>query len=117
MHRISQIAASLHVQPEIRAIAEHARQDQGGRSGDVATAVAEFIDVFALNAIALARAPCVILAAGGITYPLYLPHMQMGYTILTAAGPVHTIEPRSFRERSCWPGLPGASWMAGSQQE
>jgi peptidoglycan/LPS O-acetylase OafA/YrhL len=33
-----------------------------------------------------------ILAAGGITYPLYLLHMQMGYTILTAAGPVHHAE-------------------------
>jgi peptidoglycan/LPS O-acetylase OafA/YrhL len=33
-----------------------------------------------------------IVAAGGITYPLYLLHMQMGYTILTAAGPVHNIE-------------------------
>jgi peptidoglycan/LPS O-acetylase OafA/YrhL len=33
-----------------------------------------------------------ILAAGGVTYPLYLLHMQMGYTILTAAGPVRYIE-------------------------
>jgi peptidoglycan/LPS O-acetylase OafA/YrhL len=33
-----------------------------------------------------------VLAAGGITYPLYLLHMQMGYTILTAAGPVRNIE-------------------------
>jgi len=30
----------------------------------------------------------VILAAGGITYPLYLLHMQMGYTILAAVDPV-----------------------------
>lgn len=29
-----------------------------------------------------------ILAAGGITYPLYLLHMQIGYTILAAAAPV-----------------------------
>lgn len=34
-----------------------------------------------------------VLAAGGITYPLYLLHMQMGYTILTAAGPVGHAEP------------------------
>lgn len=33
-----------------------------------------------------------ILTAGGITYPLYLLHMQMGYTILTAAGPVRHME-------------------------
>jgi peptidoglycan/LPS O-acetylase OafA/YrhL len=32
------------------------------------------------------------LAAGGITYPLYLLHMQMGYTILTAAAPVRNAE-------------------------
>jgi peptidoglycan/LPS O-acetylase OafA/YrhL len=29
-----------------------------------------------------------VLAAGGITYPLYLLHMQMGYTILAAVAPV-----------------------------
>jgi peptidoglycan/LPS O-acetylase OafA/YrhL len=33
-----------------------------------------------------------ILAAGGITYPLYLLHMQMGYTILAAAAPVRNVE-------------------------
>lgn len=33
-----------------------------------------------------------ILAAGGITYPLYLLHMQMGYTILTAASPAYDVE-------------------------
>jgi peptidoglycan/LPS O-acetylase OafA/YrhL len=33
-----------------------------------------------------------VLAAGGITYPLYLLHMQMGYTILTAAAPVRMVE-------------------------
>jgi peptidoglycan/LPS O-acetylase OafA/YrhL len=34
----------------------------------------------------------VILAAGRITYPLYLLHMQIGYTILTAATPVCSVE-------------------------
>ena len=29
-----------------------------------------------------------VLAVGGITYPLYLLHMQMGYTILAAVAPV-----------------------------
>jgi peptidoglycan/LPS O-acetylase OafA/YrhL len=33
-----------------------------------------------------------VLAAGGITYPLYLLHMQMGYTILTAAAPARNVE-------------------------
>jgi peptidoglycan/LPS O-acetylase OafA/YrhL len=33
-----------------------------------------------------------VLAAGGITYPLYLLHMQMGYTILTAVAPVRNVE-------------------------
>jgi peptidoglycan/LPS O-acetylase OafA/YrhL len=33
-----------------------------------------------------------VLAAGGITYPLYLLHMQMGYTIFTAAAPVRYVE-------------------------
>jgi len=33
-----------------------------------------------------------VLAAGGITYPLYLLHMQMGYTILIAAAPVRNVE-------------------------
>jgi peptidoglycan/LPS O-acetylase OafA/YrhL len=33
-----------------------------------------------------------VLAVGGITYPLYLLHMQMGYTILIAAAPVRNVE-------------------------
>jgi peptidoglycan/LPS O-acetylase OafA/YrhL len=32
------------------------------------------------------------LAIGGITYPLYLLHMQMGYTILAASDPVSNVE-------------------------
>lgn len=39
----------------------------------------------------LPRPAGLVLAAGGITYPLYLLHMQMGYTILMAAGPVHNV--------------------------
>ena len=31
--------------------------------------------------------PAVVLAAGGITYPLYLLHMQLGYVVFTAAAP------------------------------
>jgi peptidoglycan/LPS O-acetylase OafA/YrhL len=33
-----------------------------------------------------------VLALGGITYPLYLLHMQMGYTILAAVAPVRNVE-------------------------
>jgi peptidoglycan/LPS O-acetylase OafA/YrhL len=33
-----------------------------------------------------------ILAVGGITYPLYLLHMQMGYTILAGVAPVRNAE-------------------------
>jgi peptidoglycan/LPS O-acetylase OafA/YrhL len=36
-----------------------------------------------------------VLAAGGITYPLYLLHMQMGYTILAAMAPVRNAELRT----------------------
>jgi peptidoglycan/LPS O-acetylase OafA/YrhL len=31
----------------------------------------------------------IVLAAGGITYPLYLLHMQLGYVVLTALMPMH----------------------------
>lgn len=34
----------------------------------------------------------VVLAAGGITYPLYLLHMQLGYVIFTALAPEQHIE-------------------------
>lgn len=33
----------------------------------------------------------VIAAAGGLTYPLYLLHMQMGYVVFTAIAPAHHI--------------------------
>ena len=32
----------------------------------------------------------IVLAAGGITYPLYLLHMQLGYVIFTAVAPQRT---------------------------
>jgi hypothetical protein len=34
MHRLSQIASPLHVEPEIRAVAEHARENESCRRGD-----------------------------------------------------------------------------------
>ncbi|WP_338834277.1 acyltransferase [Bradyrhizobium septentrionale] len=33
----------------------------------------------------------IVMAAGGITYPLYLLHMQLGYVVLTALGPIHHV--------------------------
>lgn len=33
-----------------------------------------------------------VLAAGGITYPLYLLHMQIGYTILAAVAPIRNAD-------------------------
>jgi peptidoglycan/LPS O-acetylase OafA/YrhL len=33
----------------------------------------------------------IVMAAGGITYPLYLLHMQLGYVVLTALAPVHQV--------------------------
>ena len=49
MHRFPQIAAPLHIQPIIRAVAEHAGKDERGRSGHVATVVAQLVDVLALH--------------------------------------------------------------------
>src|ERR1700674_5928294 len=46
VHGLPKIAAPLHVQPEIGAIAEHPRKDERGRGGDVAAVVAKLIDVF-----------------------------------------------------------------------
>jgi hypothetical protein len=49
VHRFPLIAAPLHIQPKIRAVAEHAGKDERGRSGPVATVVAQFVDVLALH--------------------------------------------------------------------
>src|SRR5258706_16447675 len=45
IHRLPEIAAPLYVQPEIRAVAEHAGKNERGRSGHVATVVAQLVDV------------------------------------------------------------------------
>lgn len=50
VHRFPKIAAPMHIQPEIGAVAEHAGKDERGRGGHVAAVVAQFIDVPALHA-------------------------------------------------------------------
>ncbi len=50
VHRLSQIAAPLYVEPELRAVTEHARQDERGRRGYGTAIVAELVDVLALYA-------------------------------------------------------------------
>jgi hypothetical protein len=50
VHRLPEIAAALHVQPEIRAVAEHAGEDKRGGGSYVPAVVAQLIDVLALDA-------------------------------------------------------------------
>jgi hypothetical protein len=49
MHRFPQIASPLHIEPEIRAVAEHAGENESGCGGHIAAIVAKLIDVFALQ--------------------------------------------------------------------
>ena len=51
-----QIAATLRVQPEVGAVAEHARQDERGRRGHGAAVVEQFVDVLRCTPIASASA-------------------------------------------------------------
>jgi hypothetical protein len=50
MHRFPQVASPLHIEPEIRAVAEHAGENERGRRGHIAAVVAQLIDVLALHA-------------------------------------------------------------------
>ena len=59
VHRFPQIAAPLHIQPKIRAVAEHAGKDERGRSGHVATVVAQLVDVLALHPHRFGQCACV----------------------------------------------------------
>ena len=43
------IASPLHIEPETRAVAEHAGENERGRRGHIATIVTQFVDVLALN--------------------------------------------------------------------
>src|SRR5690349_21476460 len=45
MQRVPQIGPPLHIQPEIRAVAEHPGKDKCRRSGDAASPGAQLIDV------------------------------------------------------------------------
>src|SRR5579883_3303920 len=49
VHRLPQIAAPLHVQPEVRTVAEHAREYESGRRRYGPAVVAQLVDVLALN--------------------------------------------------------------------
>ena len=49
MHRFPQIGSPLHVEPEIRAVAEHPGENESCRRGHVAAIVAQLIDVLALH--------------------------------------------------------------------
>jgi peptidoglycan/LPS O-acetylase OafA/YrhL len=51
--------------------------------------------------------PKIVLAAGGLTYPLYLLHQQIGYTLLTSLSP--TPAPSFVVAILC--GLLGLSWI------
>src|SRR6185437_13242804 len=50
VHRLPQIAAPLHVEPEVGAVPEHAREDERRRLGHVPAVVAQLVDMLALNA-------------------------------------------------------------------
>jgi hypothetical protein len=50
MHRFPQIGSLLHIQPEVRAVAEHPGENERGPGGHVAPVVAELVDVLALDA-------------------------------------------------------------------
>ena len=49
VHRLPQIVAPLHVEPEIGAVAEYARKDQRGGRRYIAAVVAQLINVLALH--------------------------------------------------------------------
>lgn len=59
VHGLPQVTAPLNVEPRVGAIAEHAGEDECGRSCDSSALVAQLVDVFARDAMALARAACV----------------------------------------------------------
>jgi len=50
VHRLPQVAASLHIQPEIRAVAEHAGKDERRWSRHGPALVAQLVDMLALHA-------------------------------------------------------------------
>jgi len=57
VHCIPQIAAPLHVQPEIGAVAKHTGKDERGRGGDVSAVVAQLIDVLNICCFGSAAIP------------------------------------------------------------
>jgi len=59
MHRFPQVASPLHIEPEIRAVAEHAGENERGRRGHIAAVVAQLIDCLRCTPMASASAPWV----------------------------------------------------------
>ena len=55
MHRLPQVGPALDVQPEVRAVAEHAGEDESGRRSYGAPIVAKFIHVLARHAHSLGQ--------------------------------------------------------------
>src|ERR1700722_9059818 len=49
VHYLPQIAAPLDVEPEVGAVADHARKDERRRRRHVSAVVAQLVDVLALN--------------------------------------------------------------------
>lgn len=50
MHRFPQIAASLHVQPEVGTVAEYAGENERSRRGHLPAVIAQLVDMLALDA-------------------------------------------------------------------
>jgi hypothetical protein len=55
VHRLPQIAAPLHVQPEVGAVAEYPREDQCGRRRHGPAIIAQLVDVLPLDAHRLGK--------------------------------------------------------------
>jgi hypothetical protein len=55
MYRFPPVGSLLHIEPEIRTVAEHAGENERSRRGDVAAIVAQLVDVLALHAHAFSQ--------------------------------------------------------------
>lgn len=58
----------------------------------------------------------IVLAAGGITYPLYLLHMQLGYVVLTALAPMNHWVLATTAVIACAVALSGLVWKFFEQR-
>src|SRR5713226_1812630 len=55
VHRLPQVAASLYVQPEVRAVTEHTGKDERSRRGKGPAVIAKLVDVLAWHAHGLGQ--------------------------------------------------------------